>query len=152
MNNERVVDRMNIKKRPSLEYKYDASNAYMRVEYYLNDTFMDMDFEKVFNRMVKDDVLKIVTYTNDVLMNLEKKEYEFVFSPDKEIEMVSKSEQVLEKDEVVEFERVWVVNDDNEVVLKRIRNIFKRFLSPKFTIRVKRIRYKYGLKIRSSMF
>ena len=59
----------------------------MRVEYYLNDTFMDMDFEKVFNRMMKDDVLKIVTYTNDVLMNLEKKEYEFVFSPTKKIEM-----------------------------------------------------------------
>ena len=25
----------------------------------------------------------------------------------------------LEKDEVVEFERVWVVNEDNEVVLKK---------------------------------
>lgn len=119
MNNEVVVDRMKLKKLPSLEYKFDDSNAYMRVEYYLNDTFMDMDFEKVFNRMVKDDVLKIVTYTSDALMNLEKKEYEFVFSPDKEIEMVSKSEQVLEKDEVVEFERVWVVNEDNEVVLKK---------------------------------
>lgn len=119
MNNEVVVDRMKLKKLPSLDYKFDDSNAYMRVEYYLNDTFMDMDFEKVFNRMVKDDVLKIVTYTSDALMNLEKKEYEFVFSPDKEIEMVSKSEQVLEKDEVVEFERVWVVNEDNEVVLKK---------------------------------
>ena len=119
MNNEMVVDRMKLKKLPSLEYKFDDSNAYMQVEYYLNDTFMDMDFEKVFNRMVKDDVLKIVTYTSDALMNLEKKEYEFVFSPDKEIEMVSKSEQVLEKDEVVEFERVWVVNEDNEVVLKK---------------------------------
>lgn len=84
MNNEIVVDRMKLKKLPSLEYKFDDSNAYMRVEYYLNDTFMDMDFEKVFNRMVKDDVLKIVTYTSDALMNLEKKEYEFVFSPDKE--------------------------------------------------------------------
>ena len=119
MNNEVVVDRMKLKKLPSLEYKFDDSNAYMQVEYYLNDTFMDMDFEIVFNRMVKDDVLKIVTYTSDALMNLEKKEYEFVFSPDKEIEMVSKSEQVLEKDEVVEFERVWVVNEDNEVVLKK---------------------------------
>lgn len=119
MNNEMVVDRMKLKKLPSLEYKFDDSNAYMQVEYYLNDTFMDMDFEIVFNRMVKDDVLKIVTYTSDALMNLEKKEYEFVFSPDKEIEMVSKSEQVLEKDEVVEFERVWVVNEDNEVVLKK---------------------------------
>lgn len=131
MNNERVVDRMNLKKQPSLEYKYDDANAYMRVEYYLNDTFMDMDFEKVFNRMVKDDVLKIVTYTNDVLMNLEKKEYEFVFSPDKEIEMVSKSEQVLEKDEVVEFERVWVVNEDNEVVLKKNTKHIQKVSKPK---------------------
>lgn len=131
MNNEVVVDRMKLKKLPSLEYKFDDSNAYMRVEYYLNDTFMDMDFEKVFNRMVKDDVLKIVTYTSDALMNLEKKEYEFVFSPDKEIEMVSKSEQVLEKDEVVEFERVWVVNEDNEVVLKKNTKHIQKASKPK---------------------
>ena len=131
MNNEMVVDRMKLKKLPSLEYKFDDSNAYMQVEYYLNDTFMDMDFEIVFNRMVKDDVLKIVTYTSDALMNLEKKEYEFVFSPDKEIEMVSKSEQVLEKDEVVEFERVWVVNEDNEVVLKKNTKHIQKASKPK---------------------
>ena len=131
MNNEVVVNRMKLKKLPSLEYKFDDSNAYMQVEYYLNDTFMDMDFEIVFNRMVKDDVLKIVTYTSDALMNLEKKEYEFVFSPDKEIEMVSKSEQVLEKDEVVEFERVWVVNEDNEVVLKKNTKHIQKASKPK---------------------
>lgn len=138
MNNEIVVDRMKLKKLPSLEYKFDDSNAYMRVEYYLNDTFMDMDFEKVFNRMVKDDVLKIVTYTSDALMNLEKKEYEFVFSPDKEIEMVSKSEQVLEKDEVVEFERVWVVNEDNEVVLKKNTKHIQKASKPEIHYRRKK--------------
>ena len=138
MNNEMVVDRMKLKKLPSLEYKFDDSNAYMQVEYYLNDTFMDMDFEIVFNRMVKDDVLKIVTYTSDALMNLEKKEYEFVFSPDKEIEMVSKSEQVLEKDEVVEFERVWVVNEDNEVVLKKNTKHIQKVSKPEIHYTLKK--------------
>ncbi|MFR3430921.1 MAG: hypothetical protein ACLTTH_12905 [Holdemanella porci] len=47
MNNEVVCGSHEYKETyPSLEYKYDASNAYMRVEYYLNDTFMDMDLRK----------------------------------------------------------------------------------------------------------
>ena len=44
---------------------------------------------------------------------------------------VSKSEQVLEKDEVVEFERVWVVNEDNEVVLKKNTKHIQKVSKPK---------------------
>lgn len=58
-------------------------DASMRVEYYLNDERMNMDVEKIFNRMKKDDVLKVITFTTDALFNLEKKQYEFVFVPEK---------------------------------------------------------------------
>lgn len=47
-------------------------DASMRVEYYLNDERMNMDVEKIFNRMKKDDVLKVITFTTDALFNLEK--------------------------------------------------------------------------------
>lgn len=51
----------------------DDHNATMKVEYYLNGILMDMDIEKIFNRMVRDDILKVVTYTTDTLNNLEKR-------------------------------------------------------------------------------
>ena len=91
---------------------------------------MDMDIEKIFNRMVRDDILKVVTYTTDTLNNLEKKEYEFVFSPDKEKEIISKSEQLTNKNEVVTFERIWNVNDKNELVLTKSVKKFQKQSKP----------------------
>lgn len=96
----------------------------MRIEYYINGVLMDMDIEKVFNRMIKDDVLKVKTYTYDALSNFEIKEYEFMFSPDKKIEMVSKSEQILRSDEVATFERIWSVNEKNELVLEKYKSSY----------------------------
>ena len=127
VNNEQILDKTIIKKLPEFEYRMDDHNATMKVEYYLNGIFMDMDIEKIFNRMVRDDILKVVTYTTDTLNNLEKKEYEFVFSPDKEKEIISKSEQLTKKNEVVTFERIWNVNDKNELVLtKNVKNFQKQ--------------------------
>lgn len=127
VNNEQILDKTIIKKLPEFEYRMDDHNATMKVEYYLNGIFMDMDIEKIFNRMVRDDILKVVTYTTDTLNNLEKKEYEFVFSPDKEKEIISKSEQLTNKNEVLTFERIWNVNDKNELVLtKNVKKIQKQ--------------------------
>lgn len=103
----------------------------MRIEYYINGVLMDMDIEKVFNRMIKDDVLKVKTYTYDALSNFEIKEYEFMFSPDKKIEMVSKSEQILRSDEVATFERIWSVNEKNELVLEKNTKVLTSKSKPK---------------------
>lgn len=130
VNNEQILDKTIIKKLPEFEYRMDDHNATMKVEYYLNGIFIDMDIEKIFNRMVRDDILKVVTYTTDILNNLEKKEYEFVFSPDKEKEIVSKSEQLTKKNEVVTFERIWNVNDKNELVLTKSVKKFQKQSKP----------------------
>lgn len=130
VNNQQILDKTIIKKLPEFEYRMDDHNATMKVEYYLNGVFMDMDIEKIFNRMVRDDILKIVTYTTDTLNNLEKKEYEFVFSPDKEKEIISKSEQLTKKNEVVTFERIWNVNDMNELVLTKSVKKFQKQSKP----------------------
>lgn len=130
VNNEQILDKTIIKKLPEFEYRMDDHNATMKVEYYLNGIFMDMDIEKIFNRMVRDDILKVVTYTTDTLNNLEKKEYEFVFSPDKEKEIISKSEQLTNKNEVVTFERIWNVNDKNELVLTKSVKKFQKQSKP----------------------
>lgn len=131
LNNEQVLDKKIIKKLPKFDFLKDDNSANMRVEYYINGVLMDMDLEKVFNRMIKDDVLKVKTYTNDALSNLEIKEYEFVFSPDKKIEMVSKSEQILRSDEVATFERIWSVNEKNELVLEKNTKVLTSKLKPK---------------------
>ena len=131
LNNEQVLDKKIIKKLPKFDFLKDDNSANMRVEYYINGVLMDMDLEKVFNRMIKDDVLKVKTYTNDALSNLEIKEYEFVFSPDKKIEMVSKSEQILRSDEVATFERIWSVNEKNELVLEKNIKVLTSKLKPK---------------------
>lgn len=131
LNNEQVLDKKIIKKLPKFDFLMDDNSANMRVEYYINGVLMDMDLEKVFNRMIKDDVLKVKTYTNDALSNLEIKEYEFVFSPDKKIEMVSKSEQILRSDEVATFERIWSVNEKNELVLEKNTKVLTSKLKPK---------------------
>lgn len=131
LNNEQVLDKKIIKKLPKLEFLMDDNSANMRVEYYINDVLMDMDLEKVFNRMLKDDVLKVKTYTHDALSNLEIKEYEFVFSPDKKVEMVSKSEQILRSDEVATFERIWSVNEKNELVLEKNTKVLTSKSKPK---------------------
>lgn len=110
----------------------DDNRANMRIEYYINGVLMDMDIEKVFNRMIKDDVLKVKTYTYDALSNFEIKEYEFMFSPDKKIEMVSKSEQILRSDEVATFERIWSVNEKNELVLEKIQKYLLQNRSRRF--------------------
>lgn len=130
VNNEQILDKTIIKKLPEFEYRMDDHNATMKVEYYLNGIFMDMDIEKIFNRMVRDDILKVVTFTTDTLNNLEKKEYEFVFSPDKEKEIISKSEQLTKKNEVVTFERIWNVNDKNELVLTKSVKKFQKQSKP----------------------
>lgn len=130
VNNEQILDKTIIKKLPEFEYRMDDHNAAMKVEYYLNGILMDMDIEKIFNRMVRDDILKVVTYTTDTLNNLEKKEYEFVFSPDKEKEIISKSEQLTNKNEVVTFERIWNVNDKNELVLTKNVKKFQKQSKP----------------------
>lgn len=130
VNNEQILDKTIIKKLPEFEYRMDDHNATMKVEYYLNGILMDMDIEKIFNRMVRDDILKVVTYTTDTLNNLEKKEYEFVFSPDKEKEIISKSEQLTNKNEVVTFERIWNVNDKNELVLTKNVKKFQKQSKP----------------------
>lgn len=131
LNNEQVLDKKIIKKLPKFDFLMDDNSANMRVEYYINGVLMDMDLEKVFNRMLKDDVLKVKTYTHDALSNLEIKEYEFVFSPDKKIEMVSKSEQILRSDEVATFERIWSVNEKNELVLEKNTKVLTSKLKPK---------------------
>lgn len=131
LNNEQVLDKKIIKKLPKFDFLKDDNSANMRVEYYINGVLMDMDIEKVFNRMLKDDVLKVKTYTHDALSNLEIKEYEFVFSPDKKIEMVSKSEQILRSDEVATFERIWSVNEKNELVLEKNTKVLTSKLKPK---------------------
>ena len=131
LNNEQVLDKKIIKKLPNFDFLMDDNSANMRVEYYINGVLMDMDLEKVFNRMLKDDVLKVKTYTHDALSNLEIKEYEFVFSPDKKIEMVSKSEQILRSDEVATFERIWSVNEKNELVLEKNTKVLTSKLKPK---------------------
>ena len=131
LNNEQVLDKKIIKKLPKFDFMVDDNSANMRVEYYINGVLMDMDLEKVFNRMLKDDVLKVKTYTHDALSNLEIKEYEFVFSPDKKIEMVSKSEQILRSDEVATFERIWSVNEKNELVLEKNTKVLTSKLKPK---------------------
>ena len=131
LNNEQVLDKKIIKKLPKFDFLMDDNSANMRVEYYINGVLMDMDLDKVFNRMLKDDVLKVKTYTNDALSNLEIKEYEFVFSPDKKIEMVSKSEQILRSDEVATFERIWSVNEKNELVLEKNTKVLTSKLKPK---------------------
>ena len=131
LNNEQVLDKKIIKKLPKFDFLKDDNSANMRVEYYINGVLMDMDLDKVFNRMLKDDVLKVKTYTNDALSNLEIKEYEFVFSPDKKIEMVSKSEQILRSDEVATFERIWSVNEKNELVLEKNTKVLTSKLKPK---------------------
>lgn len=130
IDNEPVQNRMEIKKIPNINYVLGDLDASMRVEYYLNDERMNMDVEKIFNRMKKDDVLKVITFTTDALFNLEKKRYEFVFVPEKEVEMVSKSEQKMETDEIVEFERIWIVNDHNEVVLKENKQRIQKASKP----------------------
>lgn len=130
VNNEQILDKTIIKKLPEFEYRMDDHNAAMKVEYYLNGILMDMDIEKIFNRMIRDDILKVVTYTTDTLNNLEKKEYEFVFSPDKEKEIISKSEQLTNKNEVVTFERIWNVNDKNELVLTKNVKKFQKQSKP----------------------
>lgn len=130
VNNQQILDKTIIKKLPEFEYRMDDHNATMKVEYYLNGIFMDMDIEKIFNRMVRDDILKVVTFTTDTLNNLEKKEYEFVFSPDKEKEIISKSEQLTKKNEVVTFERIWNVNDKNELVLTKSVKKFQKQSKP----------------------
>ena len=121
---------ISIQKLPDLHYVMDDIRASMKIEYYLNSNRMDMDLEKIFKRMVNNDVLKIVTYTTDSLSNLEKKEYEFIFHPEKEMEMISKSVETLD-DEEVEFERVWSLNDQNELVLKKNTKQIKKQLKPK---------------------
>ena len=131
LNNEQVLDKKIIKKLPKFDFLKDDNSANMRVEYYINGVLMDMDLDKVFNRMLKDDVLKVKTYTNDALSNLEIKEYEFVFSPDKKIEMVSKSEQILRSDEVATFERIWSVNEKNELVLEKNTKVLTSKSKPK---------------------
>ena len=131
LNNEQVLDKKIIKKLPKFDFLKDDNSANMRVEYYINGVLMDMDIEKVFNRMLKGDVLKVKTYTHDALSNLEIKEYEFVFSPDKKVEMVSKSEQILRNDEVATFERVWSVNEKNELVLEKNTKVLTSKLKPK---------------------
>lgn len=131
LNNEQVLDKKIIKKLPEFEFLIDDNNANMRIEYYINGVLMDMDIEKVFNRMIKDDVLKVKTYTYDALSNFEIKEYEFMFSPDKKIEMVSKSEQILRSDEVATFERIWSVNEKNELVLEKNTKVLTSKLKPK---------------------
>lgn len=131
LNNEQVLDKKIIKKLPKFDFLMDDNSANMRVEYYINGVLMDMDLDKVFNRMLKDDVLKVKTYTHDALSNLEIKEYEFVFSPDKKIEMVSKSEQILRSDEVATFERIWSVNEKNELVLEKNTKVLTSKLKPK---------------------
>lgn len=131
LNNEQVLDKKIIKKLPKFEFLMDDNSANMRVEYYINGVLMDMDLEKVFNRMLKDDVLKVKTYTHDALSNLEIKEYEFVFSPDKKVEMVSKSEQILRSDEVATFERIWSVNEKNELVLEKNTKVLTSKSKPK---------------------
>lgn len=131
LNNEQVLDKKIIKKLPKFDFLKDDNSANMRVEYYINGVLMDMDLDKVFNRMLKNDVLKVKTYTNDALSNLEIKEYEFVFSPDKKIEMVSKSEQILRSDEVATFERIWSVNEKNELVLEKNTKVLTSKLKPK---------------------
>ncbi|WP_295755828.1 hypothetical protein [uncultured Holdemanella sp.] len=131
LNNEQVLDKKIIKKSPKFDFLKDDNSANMRVEYYINGVLMDMDLEKVFNRMLKNDVLKVKTYTTDALSNLEIKEYEFVFSPDKKIEMVSKSEQILRSDQVATFERIWSVNEKNELVLEKNTKVLTSKLKPK---------------------
>ena len=131
LNNEQVLDKKIIKKLPKFDFLMDDNSANMRVEYYINGVLMDMDLDKVFNRMLKNDVLKVKTYTNDALSNLEIKEYEFVFSPDKKIEMVSKSEQILRSDEMATFERIWSVNEKNELVLEKNTKVLTSKLKPK---------------------
>ena len=131
LNNEQVLDKKIINKLPKFDFLMDDNSANMRVEYYINGVLMDMDLDKVFNRMLKNDVLKVKTYTNDALSNLEIKEYEFVFSPDKKIEMVSKSEQILRSDEVATFERIWSVNEKNELVLEKNTKVLTSKLKPK---------------------
>lgn len=131
LNNEQVLDKKIIKKLPKFDFLMDDNSANMRVEYYINGVLMDMDLEKVFNRMLKNDVLKVKTYTTDALSNLEIKEYEFVFSPDKKIEMVSKSEQILRSDQVATFERIWSVNEKNELVLEKNTKVLTSKLKPK---------------------
>lgn len=131
LNNEQVLDKKIIKKLPEFEFLMDDNSANMRVEYYINGVLMDMDLDKVFNRMLKNDVLKVKTYTTDALSNLEIKEYEFVFSPDKKIEMVSKSEQILRSDEVATFERIWSVNEKNELVLEKNTKVLTSKSKPK---------------------
>lgn len=131
LNNEQVLDKKIIKKLPKFDFLMDDNSANMRVEYYINGVLMDMDLDKVFNRMLKDDVLKVKTYTHDALSNLEIKEYEFVFSPDKKIEMVSKSEQILRSDEVATFERIWSVNEKNELVLEKNTKVLTSKSKPK---------------------
>lgn len=130
INDELVQDRIEIKKCPNLKYVLGDLDASMRIEYFLNGNRMNMDVEKIFNRMKKDDVLKVITYTTDALFNLEKKQYEFVFVPDVAVEMVSKSEQVMPTNEIVKFERVWIVNDHNEVELKENKRVSKNFSKP----------------------
>lgn len=131
LNNEQVLDKKIIKKLPKFDFLMDDNSANMRVEYYINGVLMDMDLDKVFNRMLKNDVLKVKTYTTDALSNLEIKEYEFVFSPDKKVEMVSKSEQILRSDEVATFERIWSVNEKNELVLEKNTKVLTSKSKPK---------------------
>ena len=131
LNNEQVLDKKIIKKLPEFEFLIDDNRANMRIEYYINGVLMDMDIEKVFNRMIKDDVLKVKTYTYAALSNFEIKEYEFMFSPDKKIEMVSKSEQILRSDEVATFERIWSVNEKNELVLEKNTKVLTSKSKPK---------------------
>lgn len=131
LNNKQVLDKKIIKKLPKFDFLIDDNSANMRVEYYINGVLMDMDLDKVFNRMLKDDVLKVKTYTHDALSNLEIKEYEFVFSPDKKVEMVSKSEQILRNDEVATFERIWSVNEKNELVLEKNTKVLTSKSKPK---------------------
>lgn len=131
LNNEQVLDKKIIKKLPKFDFLMDDNSANMRVEYYINGVLMDMDLDKVFNRMLKNDVLKVKTYTTDALSNLEIKEYEFVFSLDKKVEMVSKSEQILRSDEVATFERIWSVNEKNELVLEKNTKVLTSKSKPK---------------------
>ena len=131
LNSEQVLDKTIIKNQPKFDFLKDDNSTNMRVEYYINGVLMDMDIEKVFNRMIKDDVLKVKTYTTDALSNLEIKEYEFVFSPDKKVEMVSKSEQILRSDEVATFERIWSVNEKNELVLEKNTKVLTSKSKPK---------------------
>lgn len=121
---------LQIQRLPDLHYVMDDITASMRIEYYLNSNRMDMDLEKIFKRMVNNDVLKIVTYTTDSLSNLERKEYEFIFHPEKEMEMISKSVEIFDNEEV-EFERVWTLNDQNELVLKKNTKQVKKQIKPK---------------------